>query len=187
MRLLHNSAWLFVHSIVPEPDSHKRQWDTRNICNYSGHSLLTPQRLRWRMKARVQSGMAGAYSSPPSLSLTVLGHPCIERYREAWHPQGPIHPQPHPVPLQVVHPRSHPCRSVAWWRGGSSTCSGTGRHGGAVGPLRVPCVPTLFASQSHLPAESASGEGKEKQARLPAPQAGFLALRQGNCVPLPPC
>ncbi len=58
--------------------------------------------------------------------------------REAWHPQGPIHPQPHPVPLHVVHPHSHARRAVAWWRGGSPTCSGTGRQGGAVGPLWVP-------------------------------------------------
>ncbi len=58
--------------------------------------------------------------------------------RVAWHPQGPIHPQPHPVPLQVVHPRSHAPRAVAWWRGGSPTCSGTGRLSGAVGPLWVP-------------------------------------------------
>jgi len=52
--------------------------------------------------------------------------------------QGPIHPQPHPVPLHLVHPRSHDRRAVAWWRGGSPTCSGTGRQGGAVRSLRVP-------------------------------------------------
>ncbi len=31
-----------------------------------------------------------------------------------------------------------PRRAVAWWRGGSPTCSGTGWSGGAVGPWRVP-------------------------------------------------
>jgi len=40
-----------------------------------------------------------ASQSPPRppdrvpLSLTVLGQACIERRREAWHPQGPVHPQ----------------------------------------------------------------------------------------------
>src|SRR6266567_1282481 len=37
-----------------------------------------------------------------ALSPTVLG------WSPAWHPQGPIHPQPHPVPLHVVHPCSYP-------------------------------------------------------------------------------
>src|SRR6266704_5731544 len=88
------------------------------------------------------------YSPQGPLSPTVLGHPCIEGRREAWHPQGPIHPQPHPVPLHVVHPRSHARRAVVWWRGGSLKCSGTGWQGGVVGPLRVPglTVPRLTAS-----------------------------------------
>ncbi len=82
------------------------------------------------------------YSPQGPLSPTVLGHPYIEGRREAWHPQGPIHPQPHPVPLHVVHPRSHARRAVAWWRGGFPICSGTGWQGGAVGPLWVPGVGT---------------------------------------------
>jgi hypothetical protein len=40
-----------------------------------------------------------------SLSLTVLGQPCIERCREAWHPQGP-HCSTRP-------PRATTCRGIA--------------------------------------------------------------------------
>src|SRR6266571_7949522 len=93
---------------------------------------------------------------PPQgpLSPSVFGHPYIEGRREAWHPQGPIHPQPHPVPLHVVHPRSHARRAVAWWRGGFPICSGTGWQGGAVGPLWVPGVgttPKLSGERSQPP------------------------------------
>jgi len=54
-----------------------------------------------------------------------------------WHPQGPIHSQPPPVPLHVIHSCSHTRRTVAWWRGGSPACrtpiyrGSTGRQGGA--------------------------------------------------------
>ncbi len=34
--------------------------------------------------------------------------------REAWHPQGPIHPQPRPVPLHIAWPRIHAHHAVAW-------------------------------------------------------------------------
>src|SRR6266567_2962954 len=93
---------------------------------------------------------------PPQgpLSPTVLGHPCIERRREAWHPQGPIHPQPHPVPLHVLHSCSHSRRAVVWWWGGFPICSGTGWQGGAVGPLWVPGVgttPKLSGERSQPP------------------------------------
>ncbi len=90
------------------------------------------------------------HPQPHPLSLTVL------RWSHAWHPQGPIHPQPHPVPLHVVHPRSHARRAVTWWRGGSPTCrtpiyrGSTGRQGGAVGPLRVP-GPTARRSMHGCP------------------------------------
>src|SRR6266699_1137653 len=86
--------------------------------------------------------LAPARAHPP-LNLT----PC-HYMLYAWHPQGPIHPQPHPVPLHVVHPCSHARRAVVWWRGGSLKCSGTGWRGEVVGPLRVPglTVPRLTAS-----------------------------------------
>ncbi len=70
-------------------------------------------------------GTRSRQGAKPPLSLTVLG------WSHAWHPQGPVHsdgrrrhrnyrglppgtrkgpstPQPHPVPLHVVHPCSYP-------------------------------------------------------------------------------
>jgi hypothetical protein len=65
-----------------------------------------------------------------ALSLTYFGSPC------AWHPQGPIHPQPSPVPLHLAWPTTPlvcPPR-VAWRWGGPPKCSGTGRCGVVGGP-----------------------------------------------------
>src|SRR6266702_282910 len=66
--------------------------------------------------------MPGTRNGPSTPNLT----PC-HYMLYAWHPQGPIHPQPHPVPLHVVHPCSHARRAIVWWRGGSLTCSGAGK------------------------------------------------------------
>src|SRR2546426_3516220 len=62
----------------------------------------------------------------PALSLTHL------EPSRAWHPQGPIHSQPRPVPLHVAWPTAPSvgpprCRLG---RGGHATCSGTGGLGG---------------------------------------------------------
>ncbi len=96
--------------------------------------------LQWRVASKQRSYHfavlldVAKQQNPNScpLSLTVLG------WSHAWHPQGPIHPQPHPVPLHVGEPPRHQVTARRAWEQGWTTCSGTGRQGGAVGLLRVP-------------------------------------------------
>src|SRR2546428_4432859 len=71
---------------------------------------------------------------PLALSLTHFGSPYT------WHPQGPIHPRPSPVPLHLVWLPAplvcSPRRCLGW--GGHATCSGTGRLSGRGGPCWGP-------------------------------------------------
>ena len=72
----------------------------------------------------------------------------------------PSNPTPCHYMLSTLLPRR---RAVAWWRGGSPTCSGTGWSGGAVGPLRVP-GPTARRSMHACPTtvrERADSPGTE--------------------------
>ncbi len=76
-----------------------------------------------------------------ALSLTHFGSPCT------WHPQGPIHPQPSPVPLHLAWPPPRSCvpRAVVRGQGGHLKCSGTGWLGGCGGPLWVPGLTTCHS------------------------------------------
>src|SRR6266567_78911 len=82
-------------------------------------------------------GTRSRQGAKPPLSLTVLG------WSHAWHPQGPIHPPTTPRATTCCTPLLLPRPAVAWWRGGSPTCSGTG-------PLRVP-GPTARRSMHACP------------------------------------
>ncbi len=119
--------------------------------------------------------MAGASPGTLSgdLSPTVLGWP------HTWHPQGPIHPQPHPVPLHVVHPCSRARRAVAWWRGGSPTCSGTGWRGGAVGPLWVPGLFSGHPVKAHKKCR-----GKRSGGQVSTINRGSTALHERHRMPI---
>ncbi len=99
-----------------------------------------------------------------ALSLIYFGSPC------AWHPQGPIHPQPSPVPLHIVWPTPPRVSTEPSPDGGVGPpkCSGTGWLGGRGGPLWVPGPSRRWGSRLPLQKlsgrEGTAGDHKERPA-----------------------
>src|SRR6266699_6934309 len=71
----------------------------------------------------------------PSLPDSFLGQSASSGVPYGLAPARAHPPLTQPRATTGCPPCSH---AVAWWRGGSPTCSGTGWQGGVVGPLWVP-------------------------------------------------